>query len=151
MLPKTKEGYTYYDQLGVKRDATEHDIVKAWKQHLQGKTNKQLQNPNDIKKVLVNEETRKKYDTNCALFGANDGLETGMQEVDEEAVDPNKPIEVEEKFDYGVNRDLTILVSYNSKNSEITASDITALHDAIRVGLKLEPEQYEVEYTARGK
>ena len=94
---------------------------------------------------------RRKYDTNCALFGANDGLETGMQEVDEEALDPNNPIEVDEKFDYGTNQDLTILCSHNNKNSEIIARDITALHDAIRVGLRLEPEQYEVEYTARGK
>ena len=151
MLPKTKEGYTYYDQLGVKRDASEDDIVKAWKQRLQGTTKKQLQDLNDIKKVLVSTEMRKKYDTNCALFGAKDGLETGIQEVDEEAVGTNALIEVEEKFSYEANRELTILCSYNGHNSEITARNAETMHESIKADLKLEREQYVVGYTARGK
>ena len=65
---------------------------------------------------------RKKYDTNCALFGARDGLETGLQEVDEEAGGTNL-LEVEQKFSPDDNRELTILCSHNGKNSELTAKN----------------------------
>ena len=85
-----------------------------------------------------------------------------LEEVKEEAA-PEKKVVIDEgsinpsdviiglPVDDEETQDLTITCKFNGLNSEIYARDIKSLHDAIRLDLKLSPDQYTVEYSENGE